>query len=212
MVGSRSVWERAKETVLEISGFFVPIFQFLPNTWMFMGLMSMPLIAYLSSLSYLPHLGREIWRMLFDFSFLFEWHGIQELAGVILVGTLVLLVRAMVIGGGVLFLYSSYYLYSFRDGLVDIGPYSKVRHPQYLGIVLMTGGMTIFTLGTDPVWVWAKGGATDLPSVSILVIWLLEILAYILLAEIEEIHLGAKLGDRYSRYARSVPFMIPVRF
>ncbi|MFX1355430.1 MAG: hypothetical protein ACFFGP_15865, partial [Promethearchaeota archaeon] len=43
----------------------------------------------------------------------------------------------------------------------------------------------------------------------ILIIWILEVLAYILLAKIEDFALKNKFGDEYIAYQNSVGFMIP---
>jgi protein-S-isoprenylcysteine O-methyltransferase Ste14 len=40
-------------------------------------------------------------------------------------------------------------------------------------------------------------------------IWVGELLAYIVLAKIEEIALKAKYGDEFLEYANEVPFMFP---
>ncbi len=204
-----SLSRELKQFVLDVGGFFLPVFHFVPNSWMFMGFMSMPLIAYFSSAAYIPHLWDELTEMLLDFSFLFEWHGLGELAWVVFFGGLILVARAMIVGGLALLIYSTVYLYGRRDGLVTSGPYGWVRHPQYLAIFLMTGGVTFFTFWSGPVWVWGKKSAS-LPQVSMLVVWALEIVAYLVLANIEELHLASTFREAYAKYRRSVPFMNPL--
>jgi len=199
---------RLRGAFLDIAGFFVPIFQFVPNTWMFMGPMSMPLIGYISSLRYVPHLLDDLGRMLFGFGFLSGWHGLQELGFTILYAFFILLMRGLILGGLVLFLYSLAYSLKHRGGLICTGPYGWVRHPQYLALLMMTGGMTLFVIGMRPVWVWVDAGGS-IAGVWVPVVWLLEVLAYVVLAKIEELHLGRRYGDSYFRYSRSVPFIIP---
>ena len=104
--------------------------------------------------------------------------------------------------------YSRVHLYGKRDGLVRDGPYGRVRHPQYMDIILMTAGVTIFTFWSDPVWVWGRS-AVSLLQVSVLAVWVLEVAAYLVLARIEELHLASRFGEHYDRYARSVPFINP---
>ena len=199
---------RLKKTVLDVAGFVVPLFTFVPNTWMWWGTMSMPLIAYFSSTAYVPRLWGEIARMLFDFGFLSGWHGMGEFLGALLIGAIVLLARAMIVGGFALLVYSLFHLLLNRNGLVTDGPYGRVRHPQYLGIILMTAGITFFVLPSNPVWVWGEK-AVSLPKVAVLCVWFLQVTAYVLLARIEERHLTNGFGERYRAYARSVPFMMP---
>lgn len=199
---------RLKGPILGVAGFLVPLFTFVPNTWMWWGLMSMPLIAYFSSTAYIPHLWDEIAHVLFDFSFLSGWHGMGELLGALLIGGIVLLARAMIVGGFALLVYSLLHLLLNGNGLVTDGPYGRVRHPQYLGIILMTAGITFFVLPSNPVWVWGEK-AVSLPKVAVLCVWLLQVTAYVLLARIEERHLTNGFGERYRAYARSVPFMVP---
>ena len=114
----------------------------------------MPLISYFSSLGHIPHLFDEIAAMLFNFDFLFGWHGVQELAGVILFSFIILAFRALIIGGFLLFIYSLVHMLGSGGGLVRSGPYRWVRHPQYLGLLSMTAGITIGVIRTNPVWVW----------------------------------------------------------
>ena len=197
-----------KEAVLWVSGFIVPVFQFVPNSWMFWGPMSMPLISYFSSLSHLPHLFDEITAMLFDFSFLFGWHGAQEFAGVVLASFLILFLRGLIVGGLVLFIYSLYYLLTRRDELVCSGPYRWVRHPQYLGLLMMTAGITVGVIRTNPVWVWGDRGSS-IAGAWILIIWFLQLTAYIILGKIEDVHLRSKFGKTYAEYSKHVPFIVP---
>jgi len=199
---------RLRGAFLGVGGLFVPVFQFVPNTWMFMGLMSMPLIGYVSSLRYVPHLFDDLGKMLFDFGFLSGWHGLQELGFVILFSFLLVLVRGLIVGGLVLFLYSLGYLLKHRGRLVCTGPYGWVRHPQYLGLLMVTGGITLLVIRWDPVWVWTDA-AEPIAGLWVPVVWLLEVLAYVVLAKIEELHLRGRYGDSYSCYSRSVRFIIP---
>jgi len=205
---ARTVPRRLREVFLGVAGFFVPVFQFVPNTWMFFGLMSMPLVGYVSSLRCLPHLFDELGMMLFDFGLLFGWHGLQELAGVIQVSFLAFLTRGLIVGGLVLFLFSLGYTLKHRGGLVRTGPYGWVRHPQYLGLLMMTGGITLHVIRMDPIWVW-RDSAEPIAGAWVSIVWLLEVLAYVALAKIEDLDLKRRYGEMHARYAQSVPFIIP---
>ncbi len=139
--------QKIKGAILWFFGLLVPLFQFVPNTWMFWGAMSMPL------------------------------------AGVVLISLLMLLFRGAILGGGFL-------------------------HPQYLGLILLTGGLTVGVLRMNPVWVWGEGGES-IAGIWIAVAWLLEVSAYLVLAKIEDLHLKSRYGEAYEKYAGRVPFMVP---
>jgi protein-S-isoprenylcysteine O-methyltransferase Ste14 len=79
--------------------------------------------------------------------------------------------------------------------LVTSGLYSIVRHPQYLGIILATLGLTL----------WC---GTRLIS---LIAWTLLIVAYVWLAYREESNLQEKYGTEFLAYKKKVPFILPLR-
>jgi protein-S-isoprenylcysteine O-methyltransferase Ste14 len=76
--------------------------------------------------------------------------------------------------------------------LATDGPYSYVRHPQYIGFVLVLLGFlvqwpTLLTLAMFPVLV----------------------VMYVRLARQEEREVRAEFGEAYDRYAAHVPAFIP---
>ena len=81
-----------------------------------------------------------------------------------------------------------------RHELATTGPYTHVRHPQYVGFILVMFGFllqwpTLLTLAMFPVLVWM----------------------YVGLARVEERETLAAFGDAYARYAARVPGFIPRR-
>jgi protein-S-isoprenylcysteine O-methyltransferase Ste14 len=79
-----------------------------------------------------------------------------------------------------------------RHELATTGPYSYVRHPQYVGFVLVMLGFllqwpTLLTLAMFPVLVWM----------------------YVRLARTEEREAIAAFGDAYRQYAAQVPAFFP---
>ncbi len=79
-----------------------------------------------------------------------------------------------------------------RNELATTGPYARVRHPQYVGFVLVMLGFllqwpTLLTLAMFPVLVWM----------------------YVRLARAEEREAIAVFGDAYQRYAAGVPAFFP---
>ena len=111
----------------------------------------------------------------------------------------------LVIGGLILFIYSLIFLYRNKNGLVERGPYKYIRHPQYLGIMIMTFALTLSCFYTTPIFL----NNAIINHAVIVGIWIAEVIAYIILAKIEEIHLKSKFGESYMNYLHSVPFLIP---
>ena len=82
-----------------------------------------------------------------------------------------------------------------KKGFVTTGLYSKVRHPQYLGIILATLGFT-FTSERPMAWI----------------AWLNLTFLYLLLANSEEKLLQKKYGEEIQTYMQQVPFILPLLF
>jgi len=76
--------------------------------------------------------------------------------------------------------------------LLTCGIYGFVRHPQYLGIILLSLGVTI----------------RSLRPISFIA-WMTLLFGYLVLASLEERNLIRVYGQRYEEYARRVPFIIP---
>ena len=101
----------------------------------------------------------------------------------------------ILIGGGFMLLANAWQvLYEAqRDGKLTVtGPYARIRHPQYVGFVLIMLGflaqwLTLITLIMFPVLVYM----------------------YLRLARTEEREAEAQFGDQYRRYAARTPAFIP---
>jgi protein-S-isoprenylcysteine O-methyltransferase Ste14 len=99
------------------------------------------------------------------------------------------------IGGGFVMIskaWSVLYEAQKRRALATTGPYAFVRHPQYVGFIMVMFGFllqwpTILTLLMFPVLVWM----------------------YVRLARDEEREAITEFGDAYRRYAAKVPGFIP---
>ena len=79
-----------------------------------------------------------------------------------------------------------------RHALATTGPYAQVRHPQYVGFVLVLLGFlfqwpTLLTLAMFPVLVWM----------------------YVRLARQEEREALTQFGEAYKEYERRVPAFVP---
>jgi len=83
-------------------------------------------------------------------------------------------------------------------GFTKTGLYSVVRHPRYTGIIITTIGLTVMvlTLHGDP---------------QVTLLWLTQILGYVILARYEESFLEKRYGERFRQYRQDVPFMFPLK-
>lgn len=85
------------------------------------------------------------------------------------------------------------WLRGLKGGLVTYGFYGAVRHPQYLGIILLSLGLSVRSLRPAS-----------------FIAWLTLLFGYLTLASLEERSLLRTYGERYERYCGEVPFMIPL--
>ncbi len=105
------------------------------------------------------------------------------------------LLSFVLIGGGFVLLANSWgVLYSAQKegGLAVIGPYARIRHPQYVGFILIMLGflvqwLTLITLVMFPILVYM----------------------YLRLARAEEREAEARFGEQYRQYAARTPAFIP---
>jgi protein-S-isoprenylcysteine O-methyltransferase Ste14 len=79
-----------------------------------------------------------------------------------------------------------------KHRLATTGPYARVRHPQYIGSVLI---MTGFLLQ------W--------PTLVTLVMYPILVVMYALLGKREEADMMVQFGEKYRRYMEAVPAFIP---
>jgi len=176
--------ERIRLGFFKFAGYLVPLVQSLP-AWA--GLMTLPFAGYLIML--FTNLPVNLPRALRDFFVPFP-----------------ILEKLFIIIGLLLLVYSVAYLVVKRKaGLVTSGPYRLVRHPQYLGMILSTLGLTSWS-----VWILNNTfGIGFLSPSQTIGVWFVELFAYILLAHIEEQHLSRKFGEPFQNYKNQVPFFIP---
>jgi protein-S-isoprenylcysteine O-methyltransferase Ste14 len=133
-------------------------------------------------LDLLSHNTGHLWETLFG------WKGDPHL------NPLHLLSGALIGGGFVLLAAAWRVLYAAQQThqLATTGPYAHLRHPQYVGFMLIMLGFlfqwpTLLTLVMFPVLVWM----------------------YVRLARREEREVQAEFGEEYTRYVRRVPGFIP---
>ena len=83
-------------------------------------------------------------------------------------------------------------IYRAKGKLVTTGIYGHVRHPQYLGFLLLTLGMNIL-------WI----------TISTLLLWPILAILYYRLAKEEDKELEERFGEEYRKYERAVPMLVP---
>ena len=98
----------------------------------------------------------------------------------------------IITGIGLLFVIAGWRpIYRSKD-IVTRGPYRLLRHPQYLGFLLITGGWLIH---------W--------PTIPTMVMWPILVFLYYNLAKREEKEMEKRFGEKYKEYKQSVPMFIP---
>jgi protein-S-isoprenylcysteine O-methyltransferase Ste14 len=83
-------------------------------------------------------------------------------------------------------------IFRAKNQLVTTGIYGRVRHPQYLGFLLLT-------LGINFLWT----------TFSTLILWPILALLYYRLAKEEEKGMEERFGEEYRKYKNTVPMFIP---
>ncbi len=84
-------------------------------------------------------------------------------------------------------------IHASKGELVTDGAYRYVRHPQYLGLILLTVGLLI-----------------QWPTIVTLAMWPVLIIMYYRLAKKEEDEATLAFGERYEEYKRCTPMFLPV--
>jgi protein-S-isoprenylcysteine O-methyltransferase Ste14 len=104
------------------------------------------------------------------------------------------LIGSPVVIAGILLIYRGWKEIVFRSGnvLVTQGIYAVVRHPQYLGFMLVT-------LGQFLVW----------PTIPTAILWPLLVYLYHRQARREESVLAEKFGKKFDEYAGKTPMFLP---
>jgi len=101
--------------------------------------------------------------------------------------------NGLVILGGIIVFLGWVKIHGAEEGiLVDRGIYSVVRHPQYSGLFITTIGFLI-----------------QWPSILVLIMWPVLMLAYYKLAKREEKQLLEEFGEAFLKYRSRIPAFVP---
>ncbi len=127
------------------------------------------------------HLNGHLWASLFGLG---EEGAMLEMG----IGSLVMLAGMGLVALG------WWKIHRAGDKLITDGVYGIIRHPQYLGFILITTGMLIH---------W--------PTLLTLIMFPILVAAYVHLAKKETKELAERFGEEYKRYKSLVPAFIPIR-
>jgi protein-S-isoprenylcysteine O-methyltransferase Ste14 len=98
----------------------------------------------------------------------------------------------IILNGILLIIFGWRKIYRAKGQLVTTDIYKYVRHPQYLGFLLITLGMNVL-------WI----------TISTLILWPILVIVYYRLAKEEDKEMEEKFGEEYRKYKQMVPMFIP---
>ncbi len=190
--------KRLRDRFFDVAGWLMLFFQSVPALFIWGGLMTLPFLMYLVIM--ISSLGTAEVPLVTERGNLYFWEALD----IFLFGGNRIPEKIVSIVGLFILIYSVLYLRLRKpEGLVTTGLYRFVRHPQYLGVVVFSANLTSRsfreTLG-DLGW---------LGSEWTFLLWFGTLIAYIILASVEEIHLCSEFGEQYDKYREKTGFIFP---
>lgn len=181
-----SRFQRLKLKVISLVGYILPLLASVPPMLGWAGLMTVPFIFFLIVM------GGRFPELPVSIPYLFLGGSILD-AFVVIIGLVMLGVSVVVL---------------WREKskeLVTHNVYRIIRHPQYLGLILFTAGLT-----SRSVWILMNTFGIGWLSVQqTIIVWIAMVVVYTCLASIEELHLSTTFGESWSDYRERVGFFIP---
>ena len=187
----KPVSQRIRHLLEALSTVLLFSMQTIYNMGLFFGFMTIPLLPY-------------IWHVLTDSNYAnamqFNFEFMLFASDKIWVGRIIAFA-----GVSVLLVAGAQFLWSRIKGcgLIQSGLYSRIRHPQFTGIILITVGLTVM--------IATQGNYYPRSKFQDMTVWLLQVLGYIALAKYEDWSLLKKFGDIYRQHQQKVPFLIPIK-
>jgi protein-S-isoprenylcysteine O-methyltransferase Ste14 len=184
-VETKSFLEKMKLKITGVIGYLLPLVASMPPMFAWGGLMTVPFAVYLL-------------MMLFN---LVESPPIPNLLDPItLFATFIQLVAIAFLVWSIIHLRKKK-----SDGLVSSGPYRVVRHPQYLALIILT-----LLMAYQSIWILQHTfGIGWLSIEQTKVLWIGMLVAYAVIAKVEEMHLSNLFDSEWSEYRNRVGFLIP---
>jgi|OpeIllAssembly_1097287.scaffolds.fasta_scaffold07488_3 protein-S-isoprenylcysteine O-methyltransferase Ste14 len=140
-----------------------------------------PLTMYAISAVFGFNRVATLWFLLSPFT------GVELFSNIIFPGIILPISNLLILSGIFLVIFGWRRIYRAKEKLITDGVYSQVRNPQYLGFLLITGGI-------DFLW----------PTFSTVLMWPILVFLYVRLAREEETKLEEKFGEEYREYAKKV--------
>jgi len=116
----------------------------------------------------------------------------EKLFYALFMGIIVPISNVIIISGILLVIFGWSKIFRAKNQLVKTGIYNHVRHPQYLGFLMITLGMNVL-------WV----------TLSTLALWPVLVFLYYRLANEEDKQMQEKFGKEFDEYKENVPMFIP---
>jgi protein-S-isoprenylcysteine O-methyltransferase Ste14 len=144
-----------------------------------------PLTMYFFSWAFGSNSVATLWYLLSAFTG-------EQLFYSLFLGVIVPISNVIIFTGMLLVIFGWKKIFRTKNQLVTTGIYSRVRHPQYLGFLLITLGMNVL-------WV----------TFSTLLLWPVLAFLYYRLAKEEDKQLEETFGEEFIEYKSEVPSFIP---
>ncbi len=181
--------ERFRQKAMHFVGYLLPLVTSAPGVFGWVGLMAAPLLGFLIAMFANGPTAIAETAAFFTANPLNPMNLVTDLGFLISLTSIVYLA-----------------IYQRRTtGFVTSGPYRYVRHPQYLGFLLLTSGLTAWSY-----WIQTHTrGISWIPYQASAALWFAVLATYVVLASVEERYLLNEYGQEYLDYRESTGFFVP---